>query len=60
MRFLSYVCIFNMLFLISRQRNNMTVYHLPYLRDEVIRMLSFFEKECILEERKNKNKRVVY
>ena len=27
MRFLSYVCIFNMLFLISRQRNNMTVYH---------------------------------
>ena len=40
--------------------DNMTVYHLPYLRDEVIRMLSFFEKECILEERKNKNKRVVY
>lgn len=40
--------------------DNMTVYHLPYLRDEVIRMLSFFEKECVLEERKNKNKRVVY
>ena len=38
----------------------MTVYHLPYLRDEVIRMLNFFEKECVLEERKNKNKRVVY
>lgn len=40
--------------------DNMVVYHLPYLRDEVIRMLSFFEKECVLEERKNKNKRVVY
>lgn len=40
--------------------DNMTVYHLPYLRDEVIRMLNFFEKECVLEERKNKNKRVVY
>ena len=40
--------------------DNMTVYHLPYLRDEVIRMLSFFEKECVLEERKNKNKRIVY
>ena len=40
--------------------DNMTVYHLPYLRDEVIRMLRFFEKECVLEERKNKNKRVVY
>ena len=40
--------------------DNMTVYHLPYLRDEVIRMLRFFEKECVLEERKNKNKRIVY
>ena len=40
--------------------DNMTVYHLPYLKDEVKRMLNFYEKESILEERRNKNKRIEY
>ena len=40
--------------------DNMTIYHLPYLKDEVVRMLNFYEKESILEEHKNKNKRFVY
>ena len=39
---------------------NMTVYHLPYLRAEVERMLSFYEKESLLEDRKKKNKRIEY
>lgn len=36
--------------------DNMTVYHLPYLRDEVIRMLTFYEKQVVLDTRKAKNK----
>ena len=32
--------------------DNMTVYHLPYLKDEVIRMLNFYEKENVIEERR--------
>lgn len=40
--------------------DNMTVYHLPYLRDEVIRMLTFYEKQVVLDERKTKNKPIEY
>ena len=38
----------------------MTVYHLPYLRKEVERMLSYYEKEHLLQERRLKNKRIEY
>lgn len=40
--------------------DNMTVYHLPYLKDEVIRMLSFYKKESILAENKRKRQRIEY
>lgn len=40
--------------------DNMTVYHLPYLKDEVIKMLSFYKKESALTESKNKRKRIEY
>lgn len=40
--------------------DNMTIYHLPYLKDEVIKMLAFFRTESILEENKNKRKRIEY
>lgn len=40
--------------------DNMTVYHLPYLRKEVERMLAFYEKENVLSERRLKNKRIEY
>ena len=42
------------------QNDNMTIDHLPYLENEVKRMLSYYEKESILEEHKNRNKRFVY
>lgn len=41
-------------------QNNMTVYHLPYLKDEVIRMLNFYKKEHELTENRNKRKRIEY
>ena len=40
--------------------DNMTVYHLPYLKKEVERMLTFYEKEHLLSERRLKNKRIEY
>ena len=40
--------------------DNMTVYHLPYLRKEVERMLAYYEKESLLEERRLKNKKIEY
>lgn len=40
--------------------DNMTIYHVPYLKDEVKRMLAYFEKEMLLEQRKAKNKRIEY
>lgn len=40
--------------------DNMTVYHLPYLKDEVIRMLLFYKKESILAENKRKRQRIEY
>lgn len=41
-------------------QDNMTVYKLPYLKKEVERMLSFYEKEHLLMERRLKNKRIEY
>lgn len=41
-------------------QDNMTVYKLPYLKKEVERMLSFYEKEHLLAERRLKNKRIEY
>ena len=40
--------------------DNMTVYHLPYLKDEVVKMLSFYKKEAILSENKKKRQRIEY
>ena len=40
--------------------DNMTVYHLPYLKDEVIKMLSFYKKESILAENKRKRQKIEY
>lgn len=40
--------------------DNMTVYHLPYLKDEVVKMLSFYKKQSSLEESRNKRKRIEY
>lgn len=40
--------------------DNMTVYHLPYLKNEVIKMLAYYKKESILEENRNKRKRIEY
>lgn len=40
--------------------DNMTVYHLPYLKDEVIRMLNFYKKESVLSENKRKRQRIEY
>lgn len=40
--------------------DNMTIYHLPYLKDEVIKMLGFYKKESELEKRKNNRKRIEY
>ncbi len=41
-------------------QDNMTVYHLPYLKDDVIRMLNFYKKERELTENRNKRKRIEY
>lgn len=40
--------------------DNMTVYHLPYLKDEVIKMLAYYKKESILAENRSKRKRIEY
>jgi ATP-dependent exoDNAse (exonuclease V) beta subunit len=40
--------------------DNTTVYHLPYLKEEVIKMLTFYKKEKVLNENKNKRKRIEY
>lgn len=39
---------------------NMTVYHIPYLKAEVIRMLNFYKKESVLKENREKRKRIEY
>ena len=40
--------------------DNMTVYHLPYLKEEVIKMLNHFKKESILRENREKRKPIIY
>ena len=40
--------------------DNMTVYHLPYLKEEVIKMLNHFKKEQILKSNREKRKPIVY
>ena len=40
--------------------DNMTVYHLPYLKNEVIKMLSHFKKETALKANREKRKPIVY
>ena len=40
--------------------DNMTVYHLPYLKIEVEKMLAFYKKELKLEENARKRKRIEY
>lgn len=40
--------------------DNMTIYHLPYLKDEVIKMLSFYKKESALAESRRKRQRIEY
>lgn len=40
--------------------DNMTVYHLPYLKEEVIKMLNHFKKESILKINREKRKPIEY
>lgn len=40
--------------------DNMTVYHLPYLKDEVVKMLSHFKKESSLKASREKRKPIEY
>ena len=40
--------------------DNMTVYHLPYLKNEVVKMLSHFKKESALKANREKRKPIVY
>lgn len=40
--------------------DNMTVYHLDYLKDDVERMLAFYKKQSILAERQAARKRIEY
>lgn len=40
--------------------DNTTIYHLPYLKDDVIRMLNYFKKEFCLKDNKEKRKRIEY
>jgi ATP-dependent exoDNAse (exonuclease V) beta subunit len=40
--------------------DNMTVYHLPYLKEEVIKMLNHFKKESSLRDKREKRKPIIY
>ena len=40
--------------------DNMTVYHLPYLKNEVVRMLNHFKKESALKVSREKRKPIIY
>lgn len=40
--------------------DNMTVYHLPYLKDEVIKMLAYYKKEASLKSSREKRKPIEY
>lgn len=39
---------------------HMTVYHMPYLKKEVVLMLRYFKKKTILDESKKKRQRIEY
>ena len=41
-------------------KDNMTVYHLPYLKEEVVRMLNHFKKESALKASREKRKPIIY
>lgn len=41
-------------------QDNMTVYHLPYLKEEVVRMLNHFKKENALKTSRDKRKPIEY
>lgn len=40
--------------------DNMTIYHVPYLKNEVEKMLIFYKKQQALEESKNKHQPIIY
>ena len=40
--------------------DTMTIYHLPYLKNEVIKMLSHFKKESVLKANREKRKPIIY
>ena len=40
--------------------DNMTVYHLPYLKEEVVKMLNHFKKESSLKDKREKRKPIIY
>lgn len=40
--------------------NNMTTYHMDYLKENVEKMLAYWKKESVLEEHKAKRKRIEY
>ena len=40
--------------------DNMTVYHVPYLKEDVIRMLAFFKKKNAIDESRKKRKKIEY
>lgn len=40
--------------------DNMTVYHMPYLKNEVIKMLAFYKKESVLADSRRKRQRIEY
>lgn len=40
--------------------DNMTVYHLPYMKEEVQLMLAYYKKKLELDNRKNKRKAIEY
>lgn len=40
--------------------DNMNVYHMPYLKDEVIKMLTFYKKESVLADSRKKRQRIEY
>ena len=41
-------------------KDNMTVYHLPYLKEEVVKMLNHFKKESSLKANREKRKPIIY
>lgn len=40
--------------------DNVTIYHLPYLKAEVVKMLAHFKKESVLKANREKRKPIIY